>query len=84
MTALGVEWVGRQPGSFRAIASELSVKDINRVLRQLESTSEAQRSEKANPTRAEEGRWQEEAELRIRMEHRTVRWMWKGQVSYTC
>lgn len=60
------------------------MKDINCVLRQLESTSEPQRSEKANPTREEVGRWQEEAELRIWMEDRTVRWMWKGQLSYTC
>lgn len=33
MTALGEEWVKRQPGSFRAISSRLSVKDLNCVLR---------------------------------------------------
>lgn len=33
MTALGVERVRRQPGSFRAIASKLSLKDINCVLK---------------------------------------------------
>lgn len=75
MAALGVEWVRRQPDSFRVIASELS---------ELESTSEPQRSEKASPATAEVGKWQEEAELRFRMEDRTVRWIWKGQFSRNC
>lgn len=43
MTALGVRWVGRQPGSFRVIASDFSVKDKLCTQTELESTSEPQR-----------------------------------------
>lgn len=79
-------WVWDGSGDSLALLGPLQVSFLwrtNCAQTELKSTSESQRWEKANPTPAEVGKWQEEAKLRFSMEDRTVRYMWKGQLSYT-